>query len=497
MKLSYKLFTAFSFTCLILVGLMIGTMQFFAYRNFSDYINNLEMETLSDLVDNLALEYQKNNGWDALKANPERWREIRRSSISKTRASLDPSVRPPGPHNNIRPRPPVPPGNFSDFRGPPPKKILPGLQPEGHRPPPAPPRFSLFDAQKQYVVGHDTSPLEHTLREISLKGNTIGWLGLKKKENISHPLDIDYLKQQTKGFYLIGCAILLLAAIISFFLSKHLLSPIKQLIAGTQAVASRKFDTRIDVFTGDELGQLAANFNEMANTLEKFELMRRQWISDISHELRTPLSILRGEIEAMQDGVRDMSKKSLDSLHSEILHVNHIINDLHELSLADTGVLHFKNDRVNPLRVIRKVITQFQTRLEKSHISVVDEMGPEKDMIITGDKDRLTQLFSNLFENALHHMDTPGTLRIWQSRTENQLMLFVEDSGPGVPDHALERLFDRLYRVDPSRNRNKGGSGLGLSICKYIVENHEGTIKAENASSGGLLIQITFPLTQS
>jgi two-component system sensor histidine kinase BaeS len=122
-----------------------------------------------------------------------------------------------------------------------------------------------------------------------------------------------------------------------FLLSRHLLRPIKKLADGTQALTARQFKTRIDVHTKDELGQLASGFNIMAQTLERYEQTQKQWLSDIAHELRTPLSILQGEIEAIQDGVREVNRKMFDSLHAEVLHVTKIVNDLHELSMADSG----------------------------------------------------------------------------------------------------------------------------------------------------------------
>jgi two-component system sensor histidine kinase BaeS len=151
-----------------------------------------------------------------------------------------------------------------------------------------------------------------------------------------------FLKQQARAFYMVGTIILALAALVAFLLSRHLLAPVQQLIKGTRRLTSRKFDTRINVSTTDELGQLAEDFNQMAQTLEKYEQLRQQWISDIAHELRTPLSILRGEIEALQDGIREASPERLDSLHGEVVHMSRIVSNLHDLSLAESAALHFK-----------------------------------------------------------------------------------------------------------------------------------------------------------
>jgi len=232
----------------------------------------------------------------------------------------------------------------------------------------------------------------------------------------------------------------------------------------------------------------------MAQTLEQYERLRQQWISDIAHELRTPLSILSGEVEALQDGVRDVNPYTLGSLRSEARHLSKIVNDLHELSLADAGVLSIKKEPLDPMPVLKETLSHFQTRFEENQITVENRAGNDAPVTVTGDADRLQQLFSNVLENTLRYADSPGTLRIWQERTENRLALFIEDSGPGVPAEALERLFDRLYRVDKSRSRTQGGSGLGLSICKSIVTALGGEIRAVNAASGGLRIEIELPI---
>jgi two-component system sensor histidine kinase BaeS len=357
-------------------------------------------------------------------------------------------------------------------------------------------RLAVFDADKQHIVGGraGVSYDGYTLQEITVSGKTAGWLGLYKRERLTNPLAVGFLKQQAQVLYFIGGGILVLAALVAFLLSKHLLAPIRKLTAGTQALASRHFDTRIAVESNDELGQLAADFNTMAQTLEKYERMRQQWISDIAHELRTPLSILSGEVEALQDGVREVNRDTLDSLRSEARHLSKIVNDLHELSLADTGALSIKKEPVDPALVLNDTLRHFQPRFRENLIKIENSVGNGPPITVIGDTDRLQQLFSNVLENTLRYADSPGTLKIRQDSNPNRLTLFFEDSGPGVPEEALEHLFDRLFRVDKSRNRTQGGSGLGLSICKSIVNALGGEIRAANAASGGLRIEIELPL---
>ena len=286
----------------------------------------------------------------------------------------------------------------------------------------------------------------------------------------------------------------MLAAIVAFILSRHLLAPVRKLTAGTRALTSRQFDTRIAVQSKDELGQLAADFNMMADTLETYERMRQQWISDIAHELRTPVSILLGEIEALKDGVRDVNRDTIESLHSEARHLSKIVNDLHELSLADAGALTIKKERIDPLAVLEETLGHFEQRFTEKDIAIEKTLSKMSPVSVIGDADRLKQLFSNLLENTLRYADAPGTLTIGLDRGGDRLAFFFEDSGPGVPEESLERLFDRLYRVDQSRSRTRGGSGLGLSICKSIAHALGGKIRALNGKSGGLRIEIELPV---
>jgi two-component system, OmpR family, sensor histidine kinase BaeS len=491
-KLSYKIFAAFLLTFFVVLALMILSIRFFAYQNFSDYVHKVEIEMLDEFIDRLTAEYEKHQSWHSMRGNFRLWyATLRLSNLGKKKTEEEETISLPASgfmvseHAMGTKNPLTWPFRDDDLETEQAhfKYVYRMLH-----------RLTLFDEFKTPLVGRSRSAEGHVLRGIDVDGKTVGWLGLRKHERLSHPLDVAYMKEQFDVFYLAGGAMLFLAAVVSYFLSRNLLAPVKQLTAGTRALTSLKFDTRIDVRSKDELGQLAADFNVMANTLEKSKQMRQQWITDISHELRTPLSILRGEIEAMQDGVRQTNRHNLDSLHSEVLYLSKIVNDLHDLSLAETGNLPLSKKKIDPVRAFKETVRIFETRFAQHQITVLDELGSDRKAVFYGDADRLTQLFSNLFENVLRYADSPGTLRLWKVEEKGRLMLHVEDSGPGVPEESVERLFDRLYRVDHARTRARGGSGLGLSICKSIVEAHGGRIKAQNAPSGGLRFDIELPI---
>jgi len=521
LNLSFKFFIAFLATSFTIVAVMVVAMQLYAYRNFSDYIHKMEALRLSELSAMLGREYQVSNGWERLRDDPEQWHELLRPRGSAAYAEKPPSM-PAGFESYLKPPPPPPPGerrdegrrdrgrrysaddaqqDTQDRRPPPDEQDAERRLPRDDRDRrPEPPRFgiehrlTLFDEQKQPVAGRAESTAGHTLQEIMVEGKTVGWLGLRKEDNPTDPLDIAFLRQQSRAFYIVGAVMLVLAGVVAFLLSRHLLAPVQQLIRGTRSITSRRFDTRISVSSSDELGQLAGDFNQMACTLEQYEQLRQQWVSDISHELRTPLTILRNEVEALQDGVHEVNSKTLDSLHGEILHISKIVNDLHDLSIAESGALTFKKEPVKVLQAVRTCLEQFQLRFNERAISIADELGNAEDITVTGDRDRLMQLFSNLLENTLRYTDSPGALTVSRLCTNAEVVLQFADTRPGVPPDSLGRLFDRLYRVDSSRSRARGGSGLGLAICKTIVEAHGGTIRAQNAVSGGLQVEITLPL---
>ncbi len=302
------------------------------------------------------------------------------------------------------------------------------------------------------------------------------------------------MRRQSETFFATGLAVLILAGLVTFVLTRHLLAPVRELERGTKALALRRFDTRIGVSSHDELGRLAAGFNAMAKALERHQQTQQQWLVDISHELRTPLAVLLGEIEAMQDGIRSVTGQGLDSLHDEVLHLSRIVGDLRDLSMIEAGAFSCEFAPVNPVEILTETIDRYRMRLGLRNIRL-DLQEPVGGAVqVLADSDRLKQLFSNLLENTLRYSDDRGVLKVSYGPDEEQFFVSFEDSGPGVPEKSLPFLFDRLYRVDSARTRENGGSGLGLSICKSIAESFGGRMEASNSSLGGLKIGMSFPL---
>ncbi|MCE5337023.1 MAG: HAMP domain-containing protein [Desulfobacteraceae bacterium] len=490
LKFRHKVFLAFLLYSIVLVISVLLIGRYFSTRTFEKYTVKVAMERLNQLASVLAVEYGKSGSWKNVTGNPVRWLDLR---------GFMPGP-PPGMGGDgfFPPPPPVPPPSGGG-PSPPPGQMIhppPAPPPGGQPAPPFHPSYvTLFDADKNPLTRADPPTAEgYRLCPVKVDGKTVGWLGIRKIKHPEHPLDVEFLKSLSRSFYAVGGVALALALLVTFVVSRLLLSPVRELAEGTRALSARRFDTRLAVKSRDEFGQLAADFNSMVQALERHEQMRQQWITDISHELRTPLAILRGEIEAMQDGVRELTEEALESLHFEVLHVIRIVLDLHDLSLIESWTSRSELTPVIPLEVLNSTLKVYRGRLEDREIRL-EAPGPgDGGPVVLGDADRMRQLYSNLLENTLRYVNVPGVLRITHKIESERLSLTFEDSGPGVPEESLLRLFDRLYRVDKARSRKHGGSGLGLAICKSIVESFGGGIEASNAPGAGLRITVTFPL---
>jgi two-component system sensor histidine kinase BaeS len=352
----------------------------------------------------------------------------------------------------------------------------------------------VLDAEHQLVVGEWRESSHATLRPIRQGDRVVGWLHLTPLQAVTDALDRRFLTQQSQAFSFIAVVAMALAVGVSVCLARHFLAPVIDLAHGTRALIAGQFATRIQVASRDELGQLARAFNTLAHTLAHNEQTRRHLTADIAHELRTPLAILRGEIEALADGVRTCDAMALQSLHTEVLTLHNLVEDLYHLSLSDLGALTYRKATIDLVALLDDVLLAFTDRWAEKHLILQMLRREEGPVWVFADADRLRQLFTNLFENTLRYTDPGGQVHVWYVQQAHAVTIHVQDSKPGVPEDALPKLFDRWYRVETSRNRASGGSGLGLAICKNIADAHEGQIWVQPSPLGGLWVQILLPL---
>jgi len=373
----------------------------------------------------------------------------------------------------------------------------------GRPPPPPPPpgpellrRLTLLDADQKPVIGPPESRPGALLRALKRNGETIGWLRLRPLPGLTGALDLDFQRRQSRIIQIAAAAGLLLAALIAVPLARHLLGPIRTLTRSMAGLTSGRFQTRTKLARHDELGELAAGFNRLAQTLEQNQTLRRRWVADVAHELRTPLAILTGEVDAVAEGIRPWDERARASLQAEVAKLNKLVDDLHQLALSDLGALTYRKQELALESLLERVVERHAGDCNKAGLRLSSELAEPPSMVV-GDPDRLTQLFDNLLQNSLRYTDPGGQLTIATRRRDDRVLIDLQDSAPGVPQDMLPHLFERRFRVDKSRSRAKGGAGLGLAICRNIVAAHDGSIQAKSSPLGGLWIEISLPLRQT
>jgi two-component system sensor histidine kinase BaeS len=302
--------------------------------------------------------------------------------------------------------------------------------------------------------------------------------------------DRTLLREQFQWLWLQALLCLVLSALTATLLTRHLRGPLRPLEHSLRRLASGHFQTRLPLKDDD----LAAAFNQLAATLEQSEQSRKQWIADVSHELRTPLAVLRAELEALQDGIRPLDAQALERLHTQVMGLNRLTDDLFQLARSDLGQMHYKMQEVNLFQLLQECSEAFRPRFEKAGLEL--ELMSHSSRLKTtvwGDADRLRQLINNLLENSQRYTSTPGRLQISCVEQGGQWLVRFDDSAPGVPPEIRERLFERFFRVEASRSKKLGGSGLGLALCRNIVEAHQGELTAQPSPLGGLRIEWRLP----
>jgi histidine kinase len=231
----------------------------------------------------------------------------------------------------------------------------------------------------------------------------------------------------------------------------------------------------------------------MAHTLAETEKRRRQLIGDVAHELRTPLSSIKTVMEGLQDGVLALEPTTFLNIQREVSRLQRLVHDLEELSRAEAGQIHLEFEAVNPATFIRAAIERLQVQFDDKGISSRLELADELPLVRV-DVARMTQVFLNLLGNALQYTPTGGQVAVSAWANSNNVIVTVQDSGIGIPAEHLQHVFERFYRVDKSRSRSGGGSGIGLTISKYLVEMQNGRITAASSGPGqGSTFTVTLP----
>jgi signal transduction histidine kinase len=289
-------------------------------------------------------------------------------------------------------------------------------------------------------------------------------------------------------------AALVVALVVSFILSRSIVSPVRAMMSASQRIAEGRFDERVEAGGPDELGQLAGRFNQMAAQLEQVESMRQRLIGDVAHELRTPLTAIKGSAEGLLDGVLPAGVETYQQIHAEAGRLSRLVDDLQELSRVEARSYPLDIRSLDASALIRTVVKRMQPQFEQRHVRLTSSL-PAQPILIRADEDRILQVLTNLVGNGLQYTNAGGQVSLSVERAGDEARFAVKDSGIGIPAEHLPHIFDRFYRVDKSRSRARGGSGIGLTIAKHLVEAHGGRIWVESEGEGkGSLFLFRLPL---
>lgn len=289
-----------------------------------------------------------------------------------------------------------------------------------------------------------------------------------------------------------GLAAFAVAVLLGLLLSGLISAPLRQMTVAARRLAAGDYEQRVTVRSDDEVGELAAAFNEMAAGLARVEQMRRELVANVAHELRTPLTSIEGYMEALLDGVFPADEATFRRVQREAARLRRLVEDLTELARVESPEFRLERRPVLLDQVVREAVAQFQPRFAEKTVALQAHLPPEP-VTVLGDADRLNQVLVNLLANALQFTPEGGQVEVVLQEEDRVARLAVRDTGCGIAPEDLPHIFERFYRGDRSRARTTGGAGIGLTIVKHIVERHGGTISVESQVGEGSTFQVVLP----
>ena len=381
--------------------------------------------------------------------------------------------------------------------------------PRGHPPhegegPPEPPggllrRLGMVTPDGQPLLSRPLPPWQAGIveRPLHWNGRVVAKLRMVPAPPVPDNVQATFLRSQYWSLAAVALIVLLLSLVGAHWAARRWVRPLLAVQATAARLARGELTARLredhsGAGRSAEIDDVVRNINRMAEGLQTLESARRRWLADISHELRTPLTVLRGEIEALLDGVRPLRQEALLSLQHETARLSRLVEDLHLLALSDLKALPCHRLDLDATALVAGVAERMRQRAAARGL-VFDARLPDQPVPACWDAERIEQLLGNLLENSMRYTDAPGTTRLTMQCDADTVTLTIDDSPPGVPVSELPRLFEPLYRADRARSRAHGGSGLGLSICQAIARAHEGSIDAGLSLLGGLQVRVRLP----
>jgi two-component system sensor histidine kinase BaeS len=478
------------FLTLLLASLLAvaGTSAFFRWsfeRGLFELVSARESERIGEIADRLVSFYAQEGSWARLRQDKRLWVALlmgRGERLLRDRWGHRRDHRPPWMPRDLAESEDWPPGHalehLEDRQGPVPLEL----------------RLMLLDGSGALIYGR-AALLPGTRRiPLELDGRGVGALALIPGPPVTEWPELQFQARQGGWLWIIAAGMLLLSAALAYPLSRGLVRPLRDFQQAMGRLASGDYGARVPIKGGDEIARLGRDLNALATALEQHEQARRRWVADISHELRTPIALLQAELEALQDGVRPLDPAAVERLHGDAMRLGRLVDDLYQLSMSDLGALTYRMVDTDIGEILESDLETFRPRFADAALglSYEDRRGSTRE--IKADPDRLSQLFRNLLRNSLQYTDPGGRLMVTLAESADRILVDFQDTAPGAPEGSQDRLFDRLYRLDQSRNRNTGGAGLGLAIAKNVVEAHGGRISAQPSPSGGLWIRVELPI---
>jgi len=364
-------------------------------------------------------------------------------------------------------------------------------------------RVVVLDTSDKVIVdtGHaivgEQHPAEHVSNAVPIiaNGNKVGAVLVGSMiEPVLNPADEDFLHSVNLSILITSVAVGILALVLGSLLLRQITSPLRELSQSARAIAEGDLGQRVVVRSEDEIGQVARSFNRMAESLAEADLQRRNMMADIAHELRTPLTVVQGNLEALMDGVYDLTPENVAAIHKQTVVLTRLVGDLRDLALAEAGQLKLERKPLSLADVIAQVGEGLEVQANEKEVALKFESAASLPKV-QADEQRIAQVLFNLMSNALRHTPASGTITVSAEARQDRVVVSVRDTGTGISPEDLPHVFERFYRADRSRARSTGGSGLGLTIAKQIVEAHGGQIWAQSWLGAGSTFAFSLPLS--
>ena len=366
--------------------------------------------------------------------------------------------------------------------------------------PPRFPPFGLADPNgivvlrgDNYVVGQRAPARDFEKgTRILVNGQLIGVVLPWARPSPRNRAQAQYLERTGATLALAAGAAALFAIVTGVLLARTIVRPVRELTTAAQRMAKGELGYTVRVQSQDEVGELATAFNQMSNDLKRADVSRRQMTADIAHELRNPLTVIGGYLDAMRSGDLQPTPARLEAVYDEIEFLEHIVEDLRTLSLADAGALILNRQPVHVNDLLERLVTRYTPQAKQRQVELRAEPA-SNDVLVEADEGRLMQVLDNLVNNALRHTKGGGHIVLGAQMGSGLVLLRVADNGEGIAPDDLPRVFERFYRGDRARTAEQGSSGLGLAIAKALVEAHGGTIWVESELGKGATFFVQLP----